>query len=314
MKYTELGKSGIKVCAAPLGTLNLGTKQDRETSFALLDAYVAHGGNVIDTANVYAHWWSETGAGGESETLIGEWLAERGNRDKLVIVSKVGFEYGDVPANLTKEIIKSECEKSLKRLGIETIDLYLAHKDDPDTPQEEALIAFDELIAEGKVRVSGASNFVTHRLVSANCFARANGLAEYQVLEQRFTYLQFRRDAKAGRQVVLTRDMVDYCTSAGMSIMVYSTALGGAYLGDPECPIPDNYRNEANDERMMVLQEIASETGCNPNQIMLAWLWDQPRMMPLIAAASVEQLEENLAAMQIELSANQLARLNIAGA
>lgn len=315
MKYTELGRSGITACIAPLGTLHLGSARDRETSFAILDAYVASGGDLLDTANSYDHWRSKKKIGGESETVIGEWLAARGNRDKVKITSKVGFDYEDVPDGLAKKIIKTECEKSLKRLGVETIDVYLAHKDDPDTPQEEVLSAFAELIAEGKIRTIGASNFLTHRLVSANCFARANGLPEYQVLEQRYTYLQLRRDADMARQQALTPDLINYCRAAEMSIIAYSVALGGSYFTPLDEPLPDvRYNNAANQERRVALQEIANETGSNPQQIMYAWMFAQQGIRPLVAGETVAQLEENLAALEIELSDDQLARLDLAGA
>lgn len=313
MKYARLGHTDIAVCTAPLGAMYLGTKQDRTISFDLLDTYVARGGDFIDTANIYAHWVGDPWKGGESEAMLGEWMAARGNRNKLVIASKVGFPYQDVPAGLAREVIKRECEKSLRRLRIETIDLYFAHNDDLAVPQEEALSAFAELVAEGKVRAIGASNFATHRLATANCIARANGLPEYQVLQPRHTYLRPRRDADFGPQIALSDDMAAYCRDAGLSVMAYSASLGGAYSGEPGRPVPVHYRSAANEARLAVLGEVARETGKAPQQVMFAWLLDQPGMMPLIAASSVAQLEFNLGATTIELSPHQIARLNAAG-
>jgi len=313
VKHAKLGHTDIAVCTAPLGAMYLGTKQDRAISFDLLDAYVAHGGDFIDTANIYAHWVGDPWKGGESEAMLGEWMAARGNRHKLVIASKVGFPYHDVPAGLAREVIKRECEKSLRRLRIETIDLHFAHNDDLAVPQEEALSAFAELIAEGKVRAIGASNFATHRLATANCIARANGLPEYQVLQPRHTYLRPRRDADFGPQVALTDDMAAYCRDAGISVMAYSASLRGAYSGEPGRPVPEQYRSAANEARLAVLGEVARETGKAPQQVMFAWLFAQPGMMPLIAASSVAQLEFNLAATAIELSPDQIARLDAAG-
>jgi aryl-alcohol dehydrogenase-like predicted oxidoreductase len=313
MKHGELGNSGIKACTAPLGAMFFGTKQNRQQSFDLLDAYVDHGGDFIDTANIYAHWAGAEWKGGESETVLGEWFAARGNRDRLVIASKVGFPYADVPAGLAKKTIKTECEKSLRRMGIETIDLYFAHDDDPNIPQQEVLAAFAELIAEGKVRIIGASNFATHRLASANCLARSGGLPEYQVLQQRHTYLQPRQDADTGRQVVLTKDMAAYCADAGLSIMAYSATLSGAYSGDPARPVPPAYASIANTARLVTLREIAAETDHSALQVMLAWLWSRPDMMPLIAASTEAQLTENLAAMELSLDAGQIGRLDTAG-
>jgi len=313
MKYARLGHTDITVCTAPLGAMYLGTKQDRATSFAILDRYVELGGDFIDTANIYAHWVGDPWKGGESEAVLGEWLAARGNRNKLVIASKVGFAYQDVPNGLARDVIKRECEKSLKRLGIETIDLYFAHNDDRNVPQEEALAAFAELIAEGKVRAIGASNFATHRLATANCIARANGLPQYQVLQPRHTYLRPRRDADFGPQLPLTDDMADYCREEGLSVMAYSATLGGAYSGEAGRPVPEQYRSAANDARLAALEAVARETGKTPQQVMFAWLLAQPGGMPLIAASSVAQLESNLGATAIELSVDQLARLDSAG-
>lgn len=314
MKRTTLGNTGISVCAAPLGAMYLGTKQGRDEAFAILDRYVAAGGDFIDTANIYAHWVGEVWKGGESETMLGEWFAARGNRDSLVVASKVGFGYPGVPDGLTKDLIKGECEKSLRRMGIETIDLYFAHQDDWSVPQEEVLAAFDELIREGKVRTIGASNFVTDRLATANLIAKTQGLPQYQVLQQRHTYLPTRTDANTAPQVVLTKDMNDYCVREGLTIMAYSATLGGAYTGDPARPVPPEYRNQANEERLSALKQVAAEVGASPQQVMLAWLWSKPNMIPLVAASSTAQLDANLAGMEIALSEEQIVRLDTAGA
>jgi len=130
MKSVRLGRTDISVVNAPLGAMFLGTKQDRDESFALLDYYVSRGGNFIDSANIYAHWVGPQYRGGESETVLGDWMKARGNRNNLVIATKVGFGYSDVPQSLAARRIKEECDKSLKRLGIDTIDLYFAHVDD----------------------------------------------------------------------------------------------------------------------------------------------------------------------------------------
>ena len=313
MRRIELGRSGISACAAPLGAMYLGTKQNRAESFALLDHYVGRGGDFIDTANIYAHWLGDPWRGGESETLLGEWLAARGNRDGLVIATKMGIGYQDVPRSLAPRLIKAECEKSLKRLGVETIDLYFAHKDDPDTPQEEVLRAFDDLISQGKVRAIGASNFATDRLATANLLAEMNGLPRYDVLQQRHTYLQVRPDADTGRQIVLTPDMYYYCTRSGITVMAYSATLGGAYSGNASRPVPEGYQTVASRVRLAVLAEIAAEIGKSPLQVMLAWLWSQQNIVPLIAASTAEQMDENLDALDVELRGRQVARLNLAG-
>lgn len=313
MKYAALGNTDIKACTAPLGAMFLGSKQDQAASFTLLDAYLDHGGDFLDTANIYAHWVGDAWRGGESETMLGEWLSARGNRNKLVVASKVGFPYAEVPAGLAKGLIKTECENSLKRLQTDTIDLYFAHNDDLTIPQEVVLEAFAELIVEGKVRAIGASNFATYRLATANQIAHSNSLPQYQVLQQRHTYLPPRSDADFGPQTVLTKDMADYCVAAGVSIMAYSATLGGAYSGEPGREVGAQYQSRANEARMEMLKTIAGETGNTAQQIMLASLFAQPNMLPLIAASSVAQLEANLAATEIALTAEQISRLNTAG-
>ena len=309
MQRHRLGKTDITVTPAPFGAMYLGTKQDRETSFALLDRYVELGGDFIDTANIYAHWVGPEWQGGESETMLGEWLRARRNRDRLTITSKVGMPYGKFPMSLAPEIVIAECEASLKRLGVECIDLYFAHKDDLTLPQEAVLETFARLIEAGKVRAIGASNFATDRLAVANALAERSGLPRYEVLQQRFTYLPVRQGADTGRQVILTQDMLDYCARDGVSVMAYSVGIGGTYDRYPGVPLPEAFQTAGNEKRMAVLRSVAREAGCTPGQAVLAWVWSHPGAMPLIAASKIAQLGENMAAMEIRLSDEQLDHL-----
>ena len=313
MKSGKLGKTDIAVSMAPLGAMFLGTKQDRDASFALLDLYRERGGNFIDTANIYAHWVGPQFHGGESEVMLGEWLKARGSRHDLVIASKVGFPYADTKTGLSAKQIKDECDKSLQRLGVETIDLYFAHVDDLETPQEETLRAFADLVKAGKVRVIGASNFTTYRLALANAFAFANGLPRYEVLQQRHTYLRPRHDGSFGAQLALTADMSEYCAAAEISIMAYSSGLGGAYSGKVDRPVPEQYLGADTGKRLAALGQIAKETGATAHQVVFAWLANQPNMMPLVAGTSIEQLTANIDAVEIALTAEQMARLDRAG-
>lgn len=313
MRQITLGKTSIRTAAAPFGAMYLGTRQDRDTSFALLDHYAALGGNFIDTANIYAHWVGAQWLGGESEAALGAWLQSRGNRDAITIATKVGIAYQDVPTSLAPERIIAECEKSLKRLGVEVIDLYFAHRDDPDIPQEDVLGAFAKLIEQGKVRAIGASNFTTDRLAAAHEIARLSGLPRYEVLQQRFTYLPVRRGGYSGPQVVLSADMIDYCARAKTSVMAYSVALGGAYNRYPESGLPEEYRMPTNQLRMKVLRDVADEVGAEPVQVVLAWVWANPNLLPLIACSATAQLDASIGAMDIELTTDQLGRLNVAG-
>lgn len=313
MRAVTIGHSDLKVCNMPLGAMFLGTRQDREESFRLLDFYRDRGGDFIDTANGYAHWIADEWRGGESETMIGEWLAARGNRNDVVIASKVGFGYPGTPAGLTRRLIVEECDKSLARMGIETIDLYYAHVDDRDTRLEETMGDFADLIAAGKVRTIGASNYQSFRLARANQVARDNGLPQFEALQQRHTYLRPKYSANTGRQVVLTSEMIDHCQSDGLSIMAYSVGLGGAYTDRVDRSVPDQYDTEDSRRRLQVLKEIAAETGADPYQVVLAWVMHTPNAMPLVAGSTVEQLSDNLAAADLVLSDAQMLRLNEAG-
>src|SRR4051812_21780452 len=312
MQSVRLGRTDISVVNAPLGAMFLGTKQNRDESFALLDYYVGRGGNFIDTANIYAHWTDPGRRGGESETVLGEWMSARGNRNSLVIASKVGFGYSDVPQSLTAKRIKDECDKSLKRLGIETIDLYFAHVDDLSVAPEESLGAFAALVKAGKVRTLGASNFTTGRLATANAHAAANSLPRYEVLQPRHTYLRPRRDASFGAQLALTADMIDYCKSADISVMPYSSGLGGAYKARADRQLPAQYQSADSNARLAALRDIAAETSSTPHQIVFAWLAAKATL-PLVAGSTIDQLTESLDAIDLPLTPEQVKRLDAAG-
>ena len=181
--------NGLEVSEVALGAMNFGTSTSKEESYKVLDAYVDMGGNFIDTSNNYAHW---QGTGDESETLLGEWLRDRGGREKLVIAPKVGFDRHGEGAGLRREQIEYWVDESLRKLGTDYIDLYYAHTDDPNTPIEETMEAFDRLVKKGKVRTLGASNYDSWRLAEANMIAENNGWTPYSAMQQRFTYLNAR--------------------------------------------------------------------------------------------------------------------------
>lgn len=313
MRTVTIGRSDLTVCNMPLGAMYLGTRQTREESFALLDYYRDRGGDFIDTANIYAHWTGSQWRGGESETVLGEWLAARGNRDDVVIASKLGFDYSGIPAGLTRRLIVDECEKSLKRMGIDTIDLYFAHVDDRETPLEETMGAFAELVAAGKVRVIGASNYLSFRLARANRVARDNGFPEFEALQQRHTYLRPKHNADFGRQVVLSDEMIDHCQSEDLSIIAYSVGLAGAYTGRADRPVPKDYDTPDSRRRLHTLGEVARQTGAHPFQVVLAWVMQTPNAMPLVAGSTVAQLSDNLDAADLTLTEGQMRLLDEAG-
>jgi len=198
MKRTSLGNNGeLDVSVICHGTDHFGSRVDYGTSTAILDRYVEAGGNFLDTSNFYAAW-IQGAKGGESEALIGKWMKERKNRDKLIIGTKVGCPYQDVPMGTSAKIIETEAERSLKRLGVETIDMYYTHLDDRSVPFEEQLEAMDKLVKAGKVRCIGACNIKAWRLEEARCASQHNGLVQHACVEQRYTYLRPKPAANFG--------------------------------------------------------------------------------------------------------------------
>ena len=312
MHLQKLGRTGVDVSALCLGAMFFGTKTDKEASFRVLDGYVGAGGNFIDTANGYAHW-IEGGYGGESETLLGEWMQQRGNRSRLFIASKVGFAYSDAERGLRAHQIEAECHKSLRRMNIDTIDLYYAHVDDRETPLEETLQAYDRLVRAGKVRFVGASNYFAWRLEQARWISEANDWVQFCCIQQRFTYLRAKPGATFGSQVMTNEELLDYCRNSGISLLAYSILLAGAYTRSDR-PLPDQFADPVNEPRMAALRDVAAETGATVNQIVLKWMvQSSPSILPLIAASSETQLEENLGALKVQLSEEQMERLNKAG-
>ena len=309
MKTRPLGNTGVEVSALCLGAMFFGSKNDTATSYALLDQYVDAGGTFIDTANIYAHW-VEGFKGGESEALLGKWMRERGNRDRLFLATKVGFNYPGVEQTLRASVIEAEADKSLKRLGVDTIDLYYAHVDDYNTPIEESLEAFDRLVQAGKVRYIAASNYRAWRLEQAKWISQTNGWAEFCAVQQRYTYLRPRPGASFGPQLAANDDLFDYARRNRFTVLAYSAMLGGAYTR-PDREFDEQYRSPDNDHRLAVLREVAQEAGATASQTMLAWMLhsDVPTI-PLIAASSADVMADSLGALEVSLTPDQMQRLD----
>lgn len=292
MRTVTLPALGMPLSDYCLGTMYFGSKVDLKTSLRLMDLYAAHGGNFLDSANKYASWVPGF-QGGESEQVVGRWLKDH-PRDRYIITSKVGFPYGDIPRSLAAKYIISECEKSLTRLGTDYIDIYFAHTQDPDTPIEESLKAFDSLIQSGKIRAIGASNFDAWPLAEAGCAARQHALPAFSVLQQRYSCLQPVLGADFGTQKVLTPEQIDYCARRELLVMAYSPLLGGLYEHADE-PLPIQYDSALNRNRLRVLRESASEYGCTPSQLVLSWMaFSSPVIVPLVTASREEHLLDNL--------------------
>ncbi len=312
MKKVKLGNSGLEVSALCLGSDSIGSKIDQEMSFKLLDVYREHGGSFIDTANFYASWLPDC-QGGESESTIGLWMKDRGVRDEMVIDSKLGFDYPGCDGGLSAVEIERECEKSLRRLQTDRIDLYYAHRDDADTPLEETMEALDRLIKAGKVRAIGASNLKSWRIAEANTVSRAHQWAGYSVIQQRYTYLRPRHGSDFGPQVCINDDLKDYCCERDIAMVGYSTLLQGAYTRSDR-PVPAQYAGPEADERLAALKAVADQIGATMGQVVIAWMrQSDPPVLPIIAGSQPEQLTENIASLRLTLAEDQVKRLDTAG-
>ena len=313
MKQVALGDTGVSVSAICLGAMLFGSSIDRAASFQILDQYTDAGGSFIDTANIYA-WWVGGCRGGESETLLGEWMRLRANRSQMFIATKVGFDYPGVERGLRAQQIAAECEKSLRRLGTDYVDLYYAHVDDRTTPLEETLEAFDRLVKAGRVRFIGASNYLAWRLAEARWVSRVHGWAAYCCIQQRHTYLRPKPGARFDPQIAANEDLFDLCRTQGVTLLAYSPLLGGAYTR-PDRPLDAQYLGPDTQARLAALRAVALETGATPNQVVLAWmLQSDPPVIPLVAGSTIDQIHENLGALRLSLSAQQMERLNSASA
>jgi aryl-alcohol dehydrogenase-like predicted oxidoreductase len=281
---------------------------DEERSFAVLDAYVQAGGDFIDTADTYGRRGPE--GSGASERIIGRWIAARGNRDELVLATKVGMS-PDL-SGLSAATIHEGVERSLARLGVERIDLYYAHEDDPDTPLQETLGAFQQLIDEGKIRHAAASNYSAARLSEALRLGEREGMASYVALQAHYNLME-RGDYE--------RELAPVCERHRLACLPYfSLARGfltGKYRrGGPEIDSPraagvrESYFNDRGFAVLDALDEIAAAHQTSVAAVALAWLLAQPTVAaPVASATSPEQLAEVLAATELELSPEQLERL-----
>lgn len=309
MHSVFLGNTGEQISCMGLGTMYFGTKVDERTSFLLLNRYTQAGGSFLDSANKYAIWVPGF-HGGESEHLIGRWMKQRGNRQNMFITSKVGFPYGNIPRSLKKEIIISECEKSLKRLGTETIDLYFAHAYDTETPAEETMEAFHNLKKEGKIRFAGASNYYAWQLSEANSVANLQGWEGFTCIQQRHTFLEPTLRAVFGTQLLLTPEMQDFCTARGITMLAYSPLLSGAYVREDRS-LSLHYQSYNTDLKLDALKKVSNTLGVSPNAIVLAWMiQNSPQVIPLVTGSSLSQMDENLQALSVQLSEEHLNELN----
>ncbi|MCO1579597.1 aldo/keto reductase [Crossiella sp. SN42] len=308
----RIGTSDLDVFPLCLGGNVFGWTADEQQSFAVLDAYAAAGGNFIDTADVYPAW-AEGNSGGESETIIGRWLARRGRRDDLVIATKVGQL--STAKGLSAANIKVAAEDSLRRLGTDHIDLYYAHIDDTEVPLAETLGAFDELVKAGKVRYLAASNYGTDRLAEALETSKRENLASYVALQPHYNLVE--REGYEGKLAALV-------AIEGLSAVPYwGLAKGfltgkyrpGVEVDSPRAAGASAYLDERGLRVLAVLDELAAAHHTSVAAVALAWLTAQPTVAaPIASARNLDQLADLLAAATLELAEDEVQRLTEASA
>jgi aryl-alcohol dehydrogenase-like predicted oxidoreductase len=332
MKYRTIGESPATrrdVSVLCLGAMMFGTTTDEPTSYSILDRYVEAGGTFIDTSNNYAYWVDAT-QGGESEELLGRWRRSRGVGDEVVIATKLGarpvaagISFADAakPSSvegLSPKVIRESAARSAERLGVRKLDLLYAHLDDMTVPQREAVEGFAALVAEGMVGLLGASNHWAWRVERARNLAAQEGLPGYEVLQNHHTYLRRRADLPGRRSVdgepgVASGDLLSYVrTTPDVTLVAYSALLGGGYTRADK-PLDPDLDHPGTPARLKALREVAAEAGATVNQVVLAWLiGGEVPIIPLISASSVAQLDESLAAVDLDLTPEQRARLDSA--
>jgi aryl-alcohol dehydrogenase-like predicted oxidoreductase len=329
MKYRTIGsdpKTRREVSVLSLGTMHFGTATDEATSFAILDRYVEAGGTFIDTADNYAFW---TGSqGGESEELLGRWRRSRGVGEELVIATKLGARplapgtsFIDNAEGLSAAVIRESSERSRDRLGLDRLDLLYAHIDDPAVPLAETVEAFAALVAEGTVGLLGVSNHWAWQVERARNLAAVAGLPGYEVLQYQYSYLRPRTDVPGmrcpdGMQGVLGGDLLSYLRAEPQLAMVaYAPLMKGGYVRRDKLDAAEfaEYDHPGTPVRLAALREVARDAGVTVNQVVLAWLTGaEVAVIPVVGASSVAQLDESLAAADLELTKEQRMRLDAA--
>jgi len=311
----ELGHSGLHIAPLVLGGNVFGWTADEKTSFAVLDAFVAGGGNAIDTADVYSAWVPGHQGGGQSETVLGKWLAQRGRRDDVLLFTKVGMDLGDGKSGLSKARIKQAVEASLKRLQTDYIDLYQSHKDDETLPVTEPLEAYAELLKEGKIRAIGASNFKPERLQAA-LDAAQNGLPRYESLQPEYNLYDRAAFEKDDLAIV-------QASGSGIGVIPYfglaAGFLTGKYRTEADLKksqrgdgIGKKYLNEKGLALLKALDAVADRHSATQAQVALAWLMQAPGITaPIASGTSVGQVTELTEAMALQLTAADVAELQV---
>lgn len=314
--FRPVADTGLSIAPLVFGGNVFGWTADRATSFAILDRLLDAGLTTIDTADLYSRW-APGNQGGESETLIGDWMYQRGVRERIQLITKVGSDMGDAGTGLSAAHIERAAEASLKRLRTDRIDIYFSHRPDESVPQAETLGAYQRLIAAGKVRVIGASNYSVAQLREALALARSQGLPRYDILQPGYNLFD-----RAGYEGGLR----DLAIEQGLAVIpFYALAAGfltGKYRSQADLAqsprggaIGQKYLNPRGLRILAALDEVAARHAAQPGEVALAWLMARPGVTAPIASASrVEQIDGLVAAMRLALGAGDIAALDAASA
>jgi aryl-alcohol dehydrogenase-like predicted oxidoreductase len=313
MEKRQLGQSSLHVTPIAFGGNVFGWTVDEKTSFALLDSFVASGFNFIDSADVYSRWHPGN-KGGESEVIIGKWLKARGNRDKVIIATKLGIEMAPGKKGLSRKYMMQAVEDSLQRLQTDYIDLYQSHRDDPETPIEETLSAYADLIAAGKVREIGASNFSAERLAESLKISTEKKLPRYQSLQPQYSLVE-RQEFEGPLEDLCLREKIGtigyYSLASGFLTGKYRSAADTQ--GKARGSRVEKYMNDYGFGVIAALDEVAKRYNAKPVQIALAWLIARPSVTaPIASATNLDQLAELLKAAEIRLDAAAIQQIDVA--
>ncbi|GGM56108.1 aldo/keto reductase [Dactylosporangium sucinum] len=327
MRTVPLGTTGEQVSALALGCMLMGTSTDEPESFTMLDRYLGAGGTFLDTADCYAWWPGDAFAGGESERLLGRWFARSGRRDDVFLATKgsawvadpAAARSGRVPAptqyaGAGGDTLRHALDASLRRLGVDHVDLYYVHVDDLATPLEETLSALAGLVTSGKARYLGWSNVQTWRLERIRQLCRANGWPAPVALQQEHSYL--RKHPGARSVSVVDGEQLRYLRAhEDLTLVAYSPILKGVYDGRDH-HVLDSYRGADSDARLAAISKLAGDLGVTGSELALAWLLHQrePARVALIGPRTLEQYDSSMSALDLKLDASILAELDAAGA
>ena len=311
MEKRQLGKSGLYVNPIAFGGNVFGWTIDEKQSFKILDAFFDAGFDFIDTADTYS-WWVDGNIGGESETIIGNWFADRKNRDKIILSTKVGSQTKEHPKNISKKHILKSVEDSLRRLRTDYIDLYQTHFDDEITPVEETLSAYQQLIKEGKVRVIGTSNMSPERILKSLKASEKEGLPKYETLQPLYNLMEREPYEKELKSIVEENNMgvLNYYSLA-------SGFLTGKYRSkddltkSPRGGSLEKYLNDKGFAVLKALDEVSEKHNSTPATVSLAWLLARPTITaPIVSATSLKQLQSIIDAPKLKLDENDMDMLN----